>query len=352
MEAKPYSEEKRGILIERNAKDFVTFLEEITDKTGKQFIREKLLQSQVPGFRKGHAPLTRTVPMLISRLKKERKFTNSVIWDMFQTAWTAWVESHRELNKLLLEFDNSSDFDENRQCVAPSNSELDIECFKTLLEASRNNQIDRETIRRFYDYGYFLPSDEIETLIEKALPQAEIKRQQQLAVLPDQVNQLSETINSLDSRISEIASTDKTAQKLDQQITEVTKSFESQLSKIKLNFNKRISQLINSRLTKVEESVISLATQLSAAEFNINDMELKIAQLDQRFQKHVESIEVRLDGMDRAIIEIKIEEEQQHQMTHAPRIAHQSVQMRKKSITTMKMRTTWTVLRIAYEGLV
>ena len=311
MEAKPYPEEKRSILIERDAKDFVAFLEEITDQTGKQFIREKLLQSQISGFRRGRTPLTQTVPILISKLKKEQELTNSAIWNMFETAWTAWVKSRRELYKLLLEFDNASDFGDNRTCIVPPNSELDIECFKTLLQASRNNQIDQETIRCFYEYGYFLPSDEIENLIEKALPRAEIERQQRLEALPDQVNQLSETIDSLSLRISEIASTDKTAQKLGRQITEVTKSFESQLSKIKSNFNKRISQLINSRLAKVEESVTSLETQLSDAEF-INDMEETIAQLDQRLQKYVESFEARFDEINKAIVEIKTKQEEQH----------------------------------------
>lgn len=327
MEAKPYPEEKRRILIERSIPDFVAFLNEITE--GKQFIQEKLLESQVPGFRKGHAPPTLAIPRLINDLKKERELTNSgsVIWGKFKNAWVCWVESHHELNNLLYEFvDNTVDFDENHRCTVPPNSELDIQCFKTLLEASRNNQIDRETIRRFYDYGYFLPSDEIEALIEKALPQAEIKRQQQLAALPDQVNQLSEAIDSLNSRLSEIESTDKTAQELGRQIAKVTKSFESQLSDIKSSFNKRISRLINSRLAKVEESVASLETQLSDAEF-INDMEKKIAQLDQCLQEHVKSIEVRLDGINKAIVEIKKKQEEQHRTTNAPRIAHQSLQI-------------------------
>ena len=122
-------------------------------------------------------------------------------------AWTAWIKSHRELYKFLLEIDNAADFDDNGKCSAPPNSELDIQCFKTLLEASRNNQIDQETIRRFYEYGYFLPEDEIEVLIAKAVPRAEIERQQRLAALPDQVERLSEAIKRLDARISEIEST-------------------------------------------------------------------------------------------------------------------------------------------------
>ena len=340
MEAKPYPEEKRRILIERNVKDFVAFLEEITDQTGKQFIREKLLQSQVPGFRKERVPLTQIVPRLISKLKKEQELTNSnsVSWNKFKNVWEYWVGSHYKLNTLLLEFNNEADFDENHKCIALPNSELDIQCFKTLLEASRNNQIDQETIRRFYEYGYFLPSDEIEALIEKALPQAEIEQQRRLAALPDEVNKLSEAIDSLDSRISAIESTDETAQKLDQRIAEVIKSFELQLSETKSSFNKTVGQLrqsINSRLSEVEESVKSLETQLSDAEF-VNNMKQKIARLDQRIQESVKSFRVRLNGTDRAIAEIRTEREEQHQTTNAPRIAHQAIQIGERYDTQLR----------------
>ena len=344
MEAKPYPEEKRRNLIKKDKEDFIAFLREVTDGEGKQFIQQKLLPSQGGGFRAGnartrHIQLQLAVPTLIRNLKKEQELANSdsSIWSKFKDAWKAWVISHPELNQILLEsFDNSSDFDENHKCIVPPNSELDIQCFKTLLEMSRNNQIDQETIQRFYEYGYFLPSDEIEALIEKAPPQAELERQQHLAVLPDRVNELSETIDLLNSRIAEIASTDKTTQKLNQQITAVTKSFESQLSEINSNFNKRIKR-INSWLTKVEksvtsvgESVTSLETQILAAEF-INDMNQKITQLDQRVQKHVEShvesTEVRLDQINKAIVEIKTMQREQNRTTSAPRIAHQSVQI-------------------------
>ena len=328
MEAKPYPEDKRRDIIKKNKEDFVAFLEEVTEPAGRQFIQQELLPIKVKGFRPGHAQPTLTVPRLINNLKREQELTNSnsAIWNKFKNAWTVWIKSRRELDELLLKFDNTSDFDENHKCIIPPNSELDIQCFKTLLEASRNNQIDQETIRRFYEYGYFLPSNEIEVLIAEAVPRAEIERQQQLAALPDRVDRLSEAINSLNLRLSEIASTDETAQKLARQIAEVTKSFESQLSEIKLSFNKRIGQSINSRLSKVEESVKSLETQLSAAEF-INDMEQKIAQLDQRLQKHVESFEAQLDGINKAIVQIKTAQEEQHQTTDAPRIAYQAVQI-------------------------
>ncbi len=325
MEAKPYPEDKRRDLTERSKEDFIAFLEEVTEPSGKQFIQEKLLPSKVKGFRPGRAPLTRTVPMLIRELKKEQELTksNSAIWNMFKTAWTAWVESHHELNKLLLEFRNESDFDENRECIAPPNSQLDIECFKIMLEASQNYRINRETIRRFYEYGYFLPSDEIETLIEKALPKAEIEGQQRLAALPNQVRQLSEAIDLLKSQLSAAVQTP------DRQIAEAIKSFETQLSETKSSFNDRAGQLkqsVNTRFSSVEESVKSLEVKLTNVEF-VNSMKQEIVQLDQRIQASVQSIGAQLDGLDRKIAEIKMEREEQHQTTDAPRIAHQTARI-------------------------
>ncbi len=328
MEAKPYPEEKRRDLIKKNKEDFIAFLEEVTEPAGRQFVRQELLPSKVRGFRHGNAQFTLTVPRLIKNLKREQELTNSnsAIWNKFENAWTAWIKSRRELDELLLKFDNTSDFDENHKCIVPPNSELDIQCFKTLLEASCNNQIDQETIRRFYEYGYFLPSNEIENLIEKAPARAEIERQRELAALPNRVNQLFEAINSLNLRFSEIEYTDETIRKLGQQIVEVTKSFESQLSAIKSSLNKRISRSINSRFAKVEESITSLETQLSAAEF-INDMEQKVIQLDQHLQKHIESVKGWFDGMEKAITEIKTKQEEQHRTTSAPRIAYQAVKI-------------------------
>ena len=329
MEAKPYPEDKRRDLIKRSKDDFIAFLEGVTEREGKRFIQQKLLPSKVKGFRPGHAQLTLTVPRLINDLKKEQELTNSnsVIWNMFKTAWTAWVESHHELNKLLLEFDNASDFDENHKCVVPPNSELDIQCFKTLLKASHNYQIDQGTIRRFYEYGYFLPSDEIETLIEKALPEAEMERQQRLAALPGQVDKLSEAIDLLNSRLSAIESTDEAMQKLDQKIAEAIKPFESQFSKSKASFNSRVGQLkqsINSRLSNVEESVKSLENQVSDTEF-VKNIALQISQLDQVTKKISKSFQARLDEIQKTITEMKTDREEQHRMTDAPQIAHQAV---------------------------
>ena len=192
--------------MERDTADFITFLEEVTDHQGRTFIRNQLLPRRVPGFRDGHAPINRTVPILISKLKRKQELTNpdSPIWELFKNAWMCWVGSHTELNDILVEFDNSADFDENDKCIAPPNSELDIQCFHILLEANHNNQIDQETIRHFYKYGHFNKDEQIEELIDKALPHEEIERRRRLAELPDQVDNLRHEIDELRTQISEL----------------------------------------------------------------------------------------------------------------------------------------------------
>ena len=328
MEAKPYPKEKRSILIQRNLDAFVTFLKEIEAPEGKQFIRQELLQRQVPGFRKDRVPLTLISQGLINDLKKEKELTNtnSIMWGKFKTAWTAWVASHHQLNSILLDFDNQRDFDDNHNCISPPNSELDIQCFKILLEASLNNQIDQETIRRFYEFGYFLPSDEIEDLIEKALPRAEIEQKRRIAALPDLVAKLSEAIDSLNSRLSNIESTEERAQEFDRQITEVIDTLAPQLSETEANFTKGVEQLkqaINSRVSKLEDSVMSIESQVSNVEFLNNTAQ----EVGRRIQERVQSHGDRLDGLDRKIAEIRTEREEQRRITNAPRIAHQAVQI-------------------------
>lgn len=331
MEAKPYPEEKRRHLINRGNENLIAFLEQVgATKEGQQALKN-LLPTKVKGFRPGNAPLKRTVPILIIELKKEGELSNSssLIWTSFKNAWATWVISHNDLNSILLELDNSADFNEKGECTALPNSELDIQCFKHLLEASENHLVDKETIKRFYDYGYFLPSEEIEVLIEQAHPSAEIERQRRMAELPDLVDKLSETIDSLNTRLSDIESSDERAEEFDQRITEVIDSFEPRLTETKENLNKSVRQLkraVNSRLSKVEDSVESIKSQVSDAEF-LNNIRQEISQLDQRIQECVQSHGAHLDGLDRKIAEIRTEQEEQRQITNAPRIAHQAVQI-------------------------
>ena len=360
MHAKPYPEAKRRILLERSVEDFVVFLEEVTESQGTTFIRNQLLPRTVTGFRPGHAPLALTVPKLISNLSDEQELTNldSPIWDMFKNAWICWVGSHRGLNEILLEFDNSVDFDENHNCIAPPNSELDIQCFNTLLDASREYLIDQETIRRFYVYGYFNEDEQIEELIDRALPREEIERRQQIEQLPDQVDRLRQEIEELHTQISNLEIINELQQILDERIAEVQQSFENQLAQLNVSQNvSQLKQLIESLKSRLHEVENSLKSRIDALENSqtetdsaINDFvdhnEKTTAQLEQQIQNTNQSVEERLGNMDSAIAEIKSMVEEQNQPSNTlvnasetlkiaereeatPRIAHHALRIGK-----------------------
>ena len=373
MEAKPYPIEKRKILMERSKEDFVAFLQEVTDQEGNKFIREKLEKLQhndsrfqrrraprhVPGFRPGHAPLNRTVPTLVSKLKREQELTNpdSPFWELFKNAWKCWVRSHTELNNILDEFDNSADFDDSDRCIVPPNSELDIQCFHILLKANHNNQIDQETIRRFYQYGHFKKDEQIEELIDKTLPNEEIERRRRLTELPDQVDRLHHEIDEVRTQISDLEPINELQKVLDRRFTTVQQSFESQHRELKQqitalqqslenqisesNFNQTISLLrqsisaLESRITAVEKS---LSKTQSATTESINSIVEEIAQLNQQIQNTSQSVEEQLKTMNIVIIEIQSKAEYQNQPS-VPRIAHRAMEIGKEFETELATKT-------------
>ena len=351
MQAKPYPEAKRRILIERDVNDFIAFLEEVTDSEGEVFVRTQLLQHNVAGFRPGRAPLTRTVPILITRLRNEQELTNpeSRIWDLFKNAWICWVSSHQKLNDILIEFDNIEDFDENLPCITPPNSELDRQCFEVLLEASLNNQINQETIRRFYEYGHFNEDEQIEELIDRALPREEIERMQQIEQIPEQVDTLRQEIEELRTQISNLDPISELQQVLDQRIAEVQQSFENQLAQINVSENvSQLKQLIESLKSQIGEVDTSLKTRLDTLEnpqtetdSAINDFVEHIetiAQFEQQIQNINQSVEERLDSMDSAIANIKSMVEEQNQ-TNVQRIARQAIEIGRRYGTKLASET-------------
>ena len=368
MEAKLYPIEKRRILIERSQANFVAFLQQVTDPQGRNFVRNQLLQRRVPGFREGRAPLKRTVPQLIHTLKQEQELTNpdSAIWDLFTKAWMYWVKSHPELDDVLTTFDNGADFDDNHQCIRPPNSELDVEGFRVLLEASHKSQIDQETIRDFYEYGYFKTDADIENLIDQALPRQKIEQKQQIEQLPDQVDSIRREVDELRSQISDLKVVNELEQILDQQIANAQQSFENQISELshqisevrqylenqisESNFTQTISllrQSITALETRITEFINAIDRQITPVAQEIRDAnqfvedrletvhndiseiqstvekQNQFTQLAQQIRETNQSVEDRLEAVDRDISKIQSTLEEQNQSA-VPRIAHRA----------------------------
>lgn len=312
--------------------DFIAFLNEVTVSEGRTFIRNQLLQRDVNGFPPGRAPLNITVPILISKMRREQELTNpnSLIWDMFKHTWKCWVGSHQVLNHILLNFDNTADFDDNEQCIAPANSELDIKCFHELLEASLNNQINQKTIQRFYEFGHFNEDEQIEELIDRALPQEVIERTQQIEQIPEQVDRFHQEIEELRTQFPDFEQT------LDQRIEEVQELIESQLSQVITSENVyRMTQSIESLKTRINninksltdrigEIDMSLQTRMDVlenfpAETNssinafVEHIEEIISQLEQQIQDIRQSVDLRFSSVDSVIGDIQSEAETQGQ---------------------------------------
>ena len=383
MQAKPYPETKRRILVEQNPKDFRVFLVKIRCEDGKQFIREKLLHNQVPGFRPGRTPLSLTVSRLIAKLKNEQELTNpnSRVWKLFCDAWKFWVKSHTEVNEILLEFDNSADFDKNDECITPPNSELDIKCFEFLLEASCNTSIHQEMIRSFYEFGYFNEDERIENLINQFRSLKEIEQHQRFPGLPNEidelsriVNKLSQTVESFNSLFSTKQSVVKLEQQLTQQIAEVSQSFGKQLQKLE-DKTERINQAFDTRLSKVEtqragrlvkqqgmakalnrinqfetrlstfeKSVKSIKTKPTITELT-NNIESKINRLiDQRTQDRIEQIDIQMAAKIKSLEDkfdktSKIISGIQEKKTDVPRVASQALKIGKQYQSKLKEKT-------------
>ena len=322
MHAKPYPEAKRRILIERSVEDLVAFLEEVTESQGRTFIRNQLLEQNVRGFQPGRTPLNITVPILISKLKKEQELTNpdSHIWDKFNNAWKCWVGSHQELNDILLEIDNNADFDDNQQSIVPPNSELDRKCFEVLLEASLNNQINQETIRRFYEYGHFNEDEQIEELINRALPQEEIERIQQIQQLPEQVDRLCQDIVELRTQFSNLEPTSELEHVLDQRIAEVQQTIENQLAQ--LNVSENVSRLTQS-IESLKSQLDALGNSQTETDSGINDfvehIEGIIRQLEQKIQDTDQSVTDKLEQTNSANRDITEQNEQMQSIDQSVR---------------------------------
>ena len=345
MRAKRYPEEKRRILVGYSVEEFVTFLEEITGRKETNRL-QRLLPNKIDGFRKGRIPLKLQARPFISSLKKEKEISNpdSVMWDKFKAIFTLWVNSHHDFYEILADFDNKADFDENNNCTAHPNSELDIECFRHLLKASGNNQVDKENIRRFYDYGYFLQSEEIEILIAQAKPRAEIEQYERIAGLLNQVEELQQSVKSLEEELSKISSVAEVSENQDsKQLAEIRNEFEQKLTQLSQRISSavepieaRISEITND-LKQMSES---LKSQLSETEGKVEDIESlhvkqfaelrnetkqELTQLSQGISAVEEDILGILDGITQSRPEQKIVNE--YAFSDAPVISDRAVQI-------------------------
>lgn len=321
MEAKSYPTEKRNILAEiakHDIEEFFNFFGEITGKERRQTLSNKILPPfKKGGFHKLEMLIKQQARLLIHKLtlKKEIEDPSSRNWAAFEKVWILWIQSKPELNRILLDFDNKADFDENHNCINPPNSDLDLKCFEILLEANCkhpiNKEINQETIRRFYQFGYFLEDEQIKDLIENALTEKEIDHEKQIKGLPDKFAKLSQTVEDLDSRVSAAEAANELKQELERQIIEASETFDENLQGLNEQI-KAVSEALNTKISKVESSSIKIS----------------------EFSKQVNSIKSQLSQLKNSVNTL----EDKHQTTESPRIAYQAVEIGEKAAALVKNR--------------
>ena len=317
METKSYPIEKRRILAElaeHNNKEFLGFFDGIAGAERRQILSKKILPPfNRGGFRKLEMRIKQQARLLVQKMARKKEIENpsSRDWVAFENVWRLWIQSKPELNKVLLDFDNKTDFDENQNCVKPPNSDLDLKCFEILLEANRKLQINQETIRRFYQFGYFVEDKQIQDLIDKALTEKEIDQKQWLAALPDKLKELAQTIADFESRISAVESANELKQELNKQITDLSKSFGTDLQQLDLEITEKC-KLLDTKISKIESS-------------SIKTYELS---------KQVTPLKSQLSELKKSLNTL----EDKRQTTESPRIAYQAVEIGENAASLVKNR--------------
>ena len=309
---KKYPEEKRKILAEHSIKDTVDFVDFLEEIKGSDALSLQRMLTPPRGFPKNKKLKTETRHYLykqfFSKLAGEKEISNpgSAVWNQFEQIFRWWVKSQSKLFKILENFKNDEDFEENDKPVEP-NSDLDLKCFEILLEANHKHQINQEVIQRFYQFGYFLKDKQIEDLIENALTQEEIEHKQRIEELPEKVDELSETITALESRVSTVETATELKQELEKQITDLSKSFEDNIQKL----NEQItidSDALNEKISKIESS------QTNDLSNQINSFKSQFTELKKSFSKL----------------------EDKHKTTESPQIACQAIEIGKQAVSLVK----------------
>jgi len=196
VKPKPYPSEKRQFLAGRR-REILTFIRELPENE----IRNIALN--LPPVKRGFR-----VGQFVELQERVRRFIVNIDrwsdeeWALFQEIWLSWIQHHPELDKVLVGYDNSADFEGDEPI--PANSSLDIACFERLVEASREWKVSRETIERFYIFGYFLPDERIDQVIQLARSEAELKPVRDLEVLKMQVQALDEAVKFTSATIDSV----------------------------------------------------------------------------------------------------------------------------------------------------
>lgn len=301
MRPKPYPPEKRAFLSERPG-EVLEFIKDIPQNQIRNVALK--LPPVTHGFRRGQPPeLQQRVRQFVAGI---RRWTDKE-WDLFQEIWLLWIRCNPELDAVLAQYDNAADFE--GEALTPANSSLDIGCFDLLIQASQEWKVSRETIQRFYTFGYFLTDERIEQTIRQARPQADFQLLRELTVLNNQVQQIVDTVTSI---VAQAETWEKDRWKLndlDDRIETIKRQVNDAVNAICVTQQSIVS--LEKRLAELEAETVQIRSeadrQSSKVRSELGEQRTAIQRMEDHLQQVVQTLTAKIVELNERVATVLTE---------------------------------------------
>lgn len=199
MNPKAFPAEKRAKIAATPVEELLTLIKEIPPNVLSELSHDL---PKINGFRVGQpAHVQQQVRTFLRQLKgPPDSHQTKEAMRMFEKVWIAWSGELEGFADLLNSYDNKADFEGGNP--VPPNSPLDIGFIEVLVKASSEGKVSREDIKRFYDFGYFLPDPALDSLIAKAQPRQALQELRKNRDLPKRIDGLEQRLAESDGRIT------------------------------------------------------------------------------------------------------------------------------------------------------
>lgn len=296
MRPKPYPPEKRRYLEERR-NDVVRFIRELPEHDARE------VAGKLPPIRKGfRIGQPSELQERLRRFALNMQRWSDDEWGLFQEIWLKWIRHQPNLRQIIDEYDNSEDF--KGETPVPPNSELDIGCFKRLVDASREWKIARETISKFYTYGYFVPDERLEELISAARSEAELRPVRDIEDIKGRLQAIDQVVAGLTSGMEEIQNKQSGVHVDVKELSSRVKTLDEALQRNteQLNECKRVIRKLEDQVrdsvekwAKVEHSVREWSISKSAYEHRIEVIRFEFDRYRKDIEKQLEDLRQMVD---------------------------------------------------------
>jgi hypothetical protein len=309
MQFKPFPPEKRAYILQKPFEEFEQFFQELPS-TEQHRLASSFPHLHGGGFRSGSRQLLKVqLQRLWSDAKNPESSHNALAWKILADVWQAWIASHPELHALLEHYNNSDDFQNDE--IKPPNTYLDIECLKYLIYANFNNKIDKETIQKTYEFGYFQKEASIDSYIELARDTENIESNKAILSILEVIEKIKNDIVDLHRKNSEILNVHNSIKrKIDDSESKILQKTNDFLNKIDQNM--LAIKDLEKRLTFIESISKTIEDLRTAYQQDIERISNECATRFREMQEYIDLLGATLDENSHNIAELRTSH---HQLT-------------------------------------